>query len=256
MHLLLTGAGGTLGPHVSRAAQRHGFDVTAWDRSTVSPNEPAGVAALLAATSPDAIVHLAMGDPRWAADMAAYSGQNKIPFLFTSTVSVFADTPLGPFGIDSPRSALDEYGRYKIACEDAVQTASSEAMICRIGYQIDPGGGGNNMAAHLHEQALESGGSVRASTRWIPATSLMSDTAEALLALVASPAAGTHHLDSNAAEAWTYFDIARALRDLLGGTWSVEATQDRVADNRLAQSLPMPLLSARLPTLRERVGDR
>jgi dTDP-4-dehydrorhamnose reductase len=68
--------------------------------------------------------------------MAALSAEERIPFVFTSTVSVF--TAPGPHGITSERTATDEYGRYKADCEDAVLKASTEAVVVRLGYQIDP----------------------------------------------------------------------------------------------------------------------
>ncbi len=102
---------------------------------------------------------------------------------------VFAPRPNGPYTITSPRTATDEYGAYKIRCEDAVWQANPDAIVARLGYQIDPDGIGNNMVAHTDAQQAADG-MVRASTQWIPACAFLDDTAAALLSLVCGPPAG------------------------------------------------------------------
>lgn len=242
MRILLTGAAGTVGGAVRAEASRRGWDVAAWDRATHSPDDPSAVEARIAQARPDAILHLAMGAPAWAARLAAGAAERGIGFVFTSTASVFAAP--GPHTITDPRTATDDYGRYKAACEDAVATASSTACIVRLGYQIDPYGGGNNMAEHLRQQAAA--GPIRASAEWIPATSFLADTAAVLCDLTAAPLPGLHHLDANA-RAWTYPQIVGALGALLGQTWRIEVTHDLTYDQRLLGSLPIPALEHRLP---------
>lgn len=243
MRILLTGAAGTVGGAVAGEAARRGWEVASWDRAAHSPDDPAAIEARVASARPDAILHLAMGAPSWAARMAELAAAAGAAFVFTSTVSVFAAP--GPHRIDDRRTATDDYGRYKIACEDAVSAASDAACIVRLGYQIDPFGGGNNMAAHLRAQSAA--GAVRASADWIPATSLLADTAALLCDLTAAPLPGVHHLDANGQEAWSYPQIVAALATLVGERWSVEITHDRVDDQRLLGSLPIPALSQRLP---------
>lgn len=243
MHLLLTGARGTVGAAVIDAAATAGWTVTAWDRSTASPDDPAAIDWMVAETGPDAILHLAMGAPSWAARMAQLAETTGIPFVFTSTASVFA--PPGPHRPADERTAQDDYGRYKIECEDQVRAASSAAVTVRLGYQIDLERGGNNMGAHLRQQAES--GPIGASQDWIPATSFLDDTAQVLLGLCSAPQAGLHHLDANAEEAWTYPQIVRAISQALGTDWPVEVLRDRIDDQRLLSGLPLPALSERLP---------
>jgi dTDP-4-dehydrorhamnose reductase len=243
MQLLLTGSRGTVGGAVADAARAEGWSVTPWDRAQASPDDPAATDRIFERTAPDAILHLAMGAPSWAGRMAGRAQSAGIPFVFTSTASVFA--PPGPHRPFDARNAGDDYGRYKIECEDQVRAASDDAVTVRLGYQISLTRGGNNMAAHLREQAA--GGSIRASKDWIPATSMLDDTAAVLLALLTDPRPGLHHLDANAEEAWSYVQIVRAIAGALHLDWPIHATHDRADDQRLLNSLPIAPLSARLP---------
>lgn len=246
MRLLLTGSRGTVGAAVLDAAAAHGFEVVPWLREQADPNSPTAVGTMLERTAPDAILHLAMGATDWAAAMARYGARHGVPFVFTSTASVFA--PPGPHRVDGPRGATDDYGRYKIACEDAVRQASGDAAIVRLGYQIDLHRPGNNLGAHLRQQGAD--GAVRASAGWIPATSMLPDTVTVLLGLLGDPRPGTHHLDANAQEAWTYPQVVAGVARATGAQWRIEVTNDRADDQRLLGSLPIAPLSARLPLTR------
>jgi dTDP-4-dehydrorhamnose reductase len=78
----------------------------------------------------------------------------------------------------------------------------------------------------------------------------MTDTAAALLALIEKPLPGVHHLDSNAAEAWRFDDVARALAQEFGRDWRVEAHEDYRHDQRLVGgATTLAPLSARLKGL-------
>lgn len=243
MRLLLTGSNGTVGTRVRETAADRGWEVARWDRSTASPDDPAAISAHVSQVAPDAVLHLAMGAPSWAAQLGTTAAQAGIPYVFTSTASVFA--PPGPHRIADERTATDDYGRYKIECEDAVRSASDQAVVVRLGYQIDLAAGGNNMGAHLRDQAAA--GPVPASSGWTPATSMLSDTVTALLDLLERPRPGLHHLDANAEEAWRYPQIVRAVAVALGAQWSIAESSDRVDDQRLLESLPIAPLSTRLP---------
>jgi dTDP-4-dehydrorhamnose reductase len=253
MKMLITGLNGTLAPKVALAAERRGYEVAGWDRARVPPDDAASAAAWLQRCSPDAVMHLAMGSEHWAAQLAAFAAQRCLPFIFTSTAMVFHHEPDGPHAPGDLRTAQDDYGRYKIRCEDAVRAANAHAVIARIGWQIDGDGRGNNMLAALHEwQARE--GRVAASRAWRPACSFMEDTAAALLALVRAPEAGVLHLDSNAEEAHGFDRIVQALQQRFQPAgWCMAATEDYRHDQRLVagptQKVRLPPLSRRLPAL-------
>lgn len=249
MRLLLTGMNGTLAPRLAALAGERGWEVIGWNRQQLAP-EDAQAAAWLAAQRVDAIAHLAFGAEAWAAQLASFAAARGLPFLFTSTAMVFDHQPDGPHRPDDPRTARDDYGRYKIRCEDAVRAHNPAACIARLGWQIDPVARGNNMLVALDaQQAREQ--RIRASTRWTPACSFIEDTASALLQLLCSPVAATVHLDSNAREGHSFAAVVRALRRALSREqWVVEPTTDYVHDQRLIDDKErLPDLSARLPEL-------
>lgn len=116
----------------------------------------------------------------------------------------------------------------------------------RLGWQIGDQSGGNNMRTFL-EDNMPTRGCVRASTRWLPATSFLPDTVNALLAVPSMPA-GLYLLDSNTG--WTFCEIALALSAAHGNRWRIERSDDFMHDQRLRDPRPrMPPQDQRLPTL-------
>jgi dTDP-4-dehydrorhamnose reductase len=282
MKWLVTGLSGTLAPVLARHAATLGVEVLGWDRRQVPPDDSDAARAWLQAQRPDAIAHLAMGSPPWAALLARHAAEAPVtgglPFVFTSTAMVFHHQPDGPHAPGDARNAQDDYGRSKIACEDAVLAAHPGASIVRIGWQIDPARPGNNMLMALDRQQAEHG-HVTASRAWTPACSFMDDTAAALVQLLRQPRPGVLHFDSNAAEAHSFAAIVQALQRDFGrqgpGGWHVreddgyahdqrlvDGPLDELTDDRLvgphddprspppAAALRAPPLSLRLPSLR------
>jgi dTDP-4-dehydrorhamnose reductase len=248
MKLLITGLHGTLAPHLARLAAAHGVEVVGWNRAQVPPNDAASCNAWLAQCRPDAIAHLALGSEGWAGLLAAHAGGRGVPILFTSTAMVFHHEPNGPHTPQAERTAQDDYGRYKIRCEDAVQAAHPGATIARIGWQIDASAQGNHMLAALDGWQRDQG-RVSASRRWTPACSFASDTARALLTLLQERVAGVVHLDSNAGEAHTFDQIAAALATQFDRPhWQIVPDDNYVHDQRLVGGPhALPPLSSRLP---------
>lgn len=247
MRLLITGLNGTLAPHSVRPAMAYGVDVLAWDRTKIPPDDATACQAWLTQSHPDAIAHLAMGGEDWAALLARHAQERGLPFVFTSTAMVFHHEPNGPHAPMDERTAQDDYGRYKIRCEEAVRAAHPGATIARIGWQIDAAAQGNNMLAALDGWQRDQG-RVAASRRWIPACSFMGDTAAALLALLQQPVAGVVHLDSNAGEVHSFDRIVVALAERFDRPhWQIAPNDDYVHDQRLIGGpVALPPLSARL----------
>jgi len=245
MKILITGLNGTLAPRLAEAARAGKHEVIGWDRAAVNPDDEALSAAWLSAQSVDAIAHLGMASARFAGWLASRCPN----FLFTSTTMVFDHVPDGPHDVADERTAKDDYGRYKIDCENAVLVANERPVIARIGWQIDPTQPGNNMLMALDDWQRRDG-RVGASRLWTPACSFMTDTAAALLALIERPLPGVHHLDSNAEEAWTFDQVAAALAVEFSRDWRVEPNDDYRHDQRLVGGpTKLPLLSARLSAL-------
>lgn len=254
MKFVVTGMRGTLAPVVARAARDRAIHVTTWDRARVDPNDVAASAAWLDEERPDAILHLATGGVDWTLRLARYASKRSLPFVFTSTAMVFHHEPDGPHRVDDARTAQDDYGRSKIACEDAVLTAHPGASIARIGWQIDPAQPGNNMLLALDAwQARD--GHVAASRAWRPACSFMEDTAATLVDLAQRRLPGVHHFDSNAVEGHDFAAIVRALKHRFDrSAWVLREHEEYRHDQRLiGGALTAPPLSLRLPALRDTV---
>jgi len=253
LRLLVTGLSGTLAPHLARAAAAVGWTVFGWPRSEIDPEQADGARAWLATQRPQAIAHLGMGSAAWAGLLAAHAAQQQVPMLFTSTAMVFDHEPDGPHLPHELRTAKDDYGRYKIACEDASAAANPAASIVRIGWQIDADAAGNNMLMALDDWQRREG-RVAASRAWIPACSFMADTVQGLLQLLDAPLPGFVHLDSNALEGHSFDRVAAALREHFGREdWHIEVNEAYRHDQRLVGGEPSsPPLSTRLPGLLSR----
>jgi dTDP-4-dehydrorhamnose reductase len=252
MKLLITGLNGTLGPRVADAAGRAGFQITGWNRDRVNADDADAATRWLQAERPAAIVHLALGSEGWAGRLARHAHEHRIPFLFSSSAMVFHHDPDGPHRIGNERTARDDYGRYKIRCEDTIRSANADAMIVRIGWQIGSVPVGNNMLRALDDwQAQE--GHVQASRRWTPACSFVDQTAAAFVRLLRAPRPGTFHFDSNARGAYSFVQVVRALQATFGRTgWQIREHDDDVHDQRLlGDELDPPDLADALPALRD-----
>lgn len=245
MRIVVTGSKGTVGSALRTILGKTNHALVPWDRSVIDPEDAEAGAAWLDEQNPDALVHLGMGPEAWAGRLAGWCARKNRPFVFTSSAMVFDHRPDGPHKPEDLRSAKDEYGRYKIRCEDAIRAANADAVIARIGWQIGSGRGGNQMMNALLEQAEQ--GPIRASRLWTPACSLLKDTAAALLILVEAPRPGVVHLDSNAEDAWAYPKLVRALRRRHNTQWQIEDIEDYAHDQRLIDpSFVMPSLTERL----------
>lgn len=244
---LITGLGGSLAPRLAQVANGQACDVLGWNRQEVDPQDLIASQTFLEKTRPDAIFHLANGSVDWCGRLAKFAAECAIPFVYTSTAMVFDHEPNGPHQIDDQRTARDEYGRYKIACEDAIRAENPAAIITRIGWQIDPEQAGNNMLMAL-DQWQERDGNVGASRLWRPACSFMQDTVAALITLAHNQASGVFHLDSNAIEGRTFAELVAALKkQFTREKWIIREHEDYQHDQRLVGSAElMPPLSSRL----------
>jgi dTDP-4-dehydrorhamnose reductase len=256
--ILVTGANGTVGTAFRQCAASHGATVIAWDRTAVPIDRYQPMEDFVRDTRPDALVHLAIGSKstgraneswlvnyEWTSELAWIAQVLGVPIIFTSSVMVFSDAARGPFTIDSQPDAPEGYGYEKRMAEQRVVHQNPEARVVRIGWQIGEREGSNNMIDFFERQMREQG-RINASTRWLPACSFLTDTAEALWTALSRPH-GLYMVDSNAR--WSFFEIASALRDIHGG-WRVVPTEDFVYDQRMHDDrLGVPTLAARLPGL-------
>lgn len=262
MHALVTGASGTVGRAVVARLRADGHRATSWDRAAAPPDDYAAMQRFVRHHRPDALVHLAIAsrptgradeatlvNVHWPSELAWLCREEGVCLVFASTTMVFSDDAVGPFTVASRPDAASGYGAQKREAEARVAAQNPEACIVRLGWQIgdDPDDGGNHMLAWMAAQ-VATHGHVEASTRWLPATAHVDDTAAALVA-ACDRRPGLYHADSN--EGWTFFDLASALAAHVGRGWTVRPTDAFVYDQRLLDSRQgLPPLAARYPGLR------
>ncbi|WP_372365938.1 sugar nucleotide-binding protein [Candidatus Uabimicrobium sp. HlEnr_7] len=256
MKILITGLNGTLAPILKTVLLSQGMEVISWDRSQVCPNNEEDSLSFLQSVQPQQICHLAMGSENWARLLAKYSKNNDIGFLFTSTAMVFDSKENGPYQPTTKRTAEDDYGKYKIRCEDAILGANDKTIIARIGWQIGKKRGGNNMLEFLYN-TVEKDGVIRASRKWFPATSFMEDTCGVLLHLMIENKPGVYHIDSNKNCRLNFFDIVCKLRKMHATNWQVEPNDEYQHDQRLLDDrINIVSLMDRLPLYQDSNIDR
>lgn len=243
--ILMTGLTGTLAPKVAKQFSQRGWNVMEWNHHDVAPDNEQASETFWASQPIDAVCHMAMGSEEWAAWLAKRCAQQKIPYLFVSTAMVFDAEVDGPYGIFNERNTKDDYGLYKVRCEDAIWRMNPDAMIARIGWQIHDEAVGNNMLTHLERQQREDG-LISASQSWYPATSHMDDTAMGFLQLIERNEPGLYHLDSNANDRLSFYQLVCLLKEHYKTEWKVVANDAYHHDQRLRdECIALPPLSAR-----------
>jgi dTDP-4-dehydrorhamnose reductase len=257
---IVTGSTGTVGTALAHALRAAGGEVVPWDRRVVPIDDYAAMRAFVGDTRPDALFHLAAASQptqphgaheeswavnyTWTSELAWLTRELDVAFVFTSTVMVFTDATPGPYTVGSRPDATHDYGMQKRRAEQRAFEQNPAARIARLGWQIGADPSGNHMAAWLAQR-----GTVQASLRWLPACSLLDDTARALLR-IACMRPGLYHVDAN--EGWSFHDIACALRARHDADWIIEPAWDHVHDQRLLDPrLRLPPLAERLPALRD-----
>lgn len=256
---LVTGASGTVGTALCEHLRARGHEVVTWNRARVPIDQYHPMEAFVREQAPDVLFHLAVASQptgrdnegwlvnyEWPSELAWITRTLDIAFVFTSTAMVFSNDARGPFSGESVPDASEGYGFEKRRAEERVFYQNPAARVVRLGWQIGEAPGSNNMIDFFASKMREHG-HVDASTRWYPATSFLPDTALAL-EQIASMDPGLYMLDSNTS--WTFFEIARALNEVHGGSWDIRATEDFVYDQRFVNGgIAAPPLSERLPGL-------
>ena len=242
--VLITGMNGTVAPAIAEELRARGDEVVPWDRGAVSPDDRGAVERFIREVQPSALIHCAMGSAQWAEDMARVCAEEGSTFLYVSSASVYGTQQQGPFTVDDVPVPSDDYGRYKLECEQRVRAANADARIVRIGWQIALRPGGNNMVAYLIARQAEHG-HISASTEWFPACSFLDDTARALVDTLDLPS-GLYLLDGN--PGWSFAQVARGLNAAMGGHWDVRPCDDFRWNNCMVDSkLTSGSIALRLP---------
>lgn len=230
MKVLVTGMNGTVAPALGRALEAKGHAVTGWNRSEVPPDDAMAVRRFIDAIRPDWFCHVALGSPDWAELVAATSAERGIGFLFTGSVSVFSASQIGPFSIDDVPEPKDDYGRYKLVCEQRIRRVNPGARVARLGWQIGSAPGSNNMIDYLHRHHVADG-HVEASRNWFPSCAMLDDTAESLVDILESQPAGLYHLEGN--PGLSFLEVAESLNRMRGHPWTIVPADAPVMNNRM-----------------------
>jgi dTDP-4-dehydrorhamnose reductase len=253
---IVTGASGTVGKALMRALRAGGHEAVAWDRNEAPIDDYWAMESFVRSQSPDVLFHLAIpstpsgreNEPwlvgwHWPSELAWITRTLGVRFVFASTVLVWTDRTPGPLRTSTPTDATDSYGGGKARAEERVRSQNPDTRIARLGWQIGEAPGGNNMLQYFEEQAQREG-AVRASTRWFPSCSLLTDTSIALIRL-AERDPDLYLINSN--RDMSFFEIASALSARHGGRWPVEATEDYACDQRMVdERVGMPELRQQL----------
>jgi len=259
MKALVTGSNGTVGSVLCQRIRSNGGTAIGWDRHVAPPGDDSAARALVESAAPEAIFHVALPsvstgmenegwivNEKWTADIARLAAERGIPVVYTSTVMVYTNNAKGPFTPDKEPDETEGYGNSKRRGELAALAVNPASRIARLGWQIGQRAGNNNMIDFLEKQFAEKG-EITAGTRWMPGTSFLEDTADALIAIAGLPP-GTYHIGSN--HRWSFFQLVSALNTVHGNRWKIRATDDFVYDQRLLDDrLSVPPLEARLPAL-------
>lgn len=228
MKAIITGLSGTVAPVLARTLVDAGHTVIPWDRSRVPTDNRQAISDFMNSEHPDWFFHLATGSPDWAEAVARVCARQKVKFLFTSSVSVFASAQRGPFTVDSLPQPDDAYGNYKLECEKRVCATHPEALVVRLGWQIGKTPGANHMVDYL-DRTFRMESHIAASTNWYQACSFLEDTTGSLKYIMETLTAGVYHVDGN--PGLNFYEIAMGLNRLLGEPWIVTPSGSPVQNN-------------------------
>jgi dTDP-4-dehydrorhamnose reductase len=215
MKVLVTGAGGQVGRDVVEICVAAGDDVVAAGRSELDVTVRSDVAAVVAATRPEVVIHCAAwtavddceGDPdrafavnadavRWVREASELVGAH---LLTLSTDYVFdgtLDRPYHERDTPNPRSV---YGRSKLAGE---VEAGPDATVVRTSWVCGPHGS-NIVRTVLRLAAEQDTLAFVVDQRGCP--TFTSDLAPMLRRLAVERRAGIHHVTNQGAVSWYEF---------------------------------------------------
>lgn len=259
MRALITGASGAVGTGLQHYLESQGGTVVTWNRQQTPIDDYAAMEAFVRAEKPDVLFHLATASTptgreneswlvnyEWTSELAWICHVLGVRFVFTSSIIVFTDFAKGPFTRDSKPDATEGYGYEKRRAEERVMEQNPNAVVARIGWQIGEDTNSRHMVGFFETQ-MHKEGQINASTRWYPACSFITDTAETL-AKLASGTSGLYLVDSNTR--WTFYEIAVALNDRHGNRWKILPNEDFIYDQRMIdERVAIPSLKTHLPTL-------
>lgn len=215
--MLVTGASGFLGRHLSVASEAQGWEIVAPPSTVMDVRGRDKTIDEIRTWKPNAVVHLAyrQGDRRTivegsrnVAEGAAISGAR---LIHVSTDLVFAGRP-APYGETDRPDPRSDYGRWKAEAEDLVDELHPSAVIVRTSllYGTDR----LSPAQDAVEQVCQGRSTMRFFTDEVRSVTHAHDVAEAISNLAAMEFAGVLHVASP--EGISRADFARDTAAWLG----------------------------------------
>ncbi|MCF8266555.1 MAG: sugar nucleotide-binding protein [Ignavibacteriales bacterium] len=229
MNAVITGLTGTLAPELGKYLGKQGIKVFGWDRNIYPTDDFQSAEKYFRDTMPDMFFHLAAGSPIWAGNIAKLCSELRTPLVFTSSVSVYGGHQKGPFTIGVSPEPGDDYGRYKMQCEEIIMMNDPAAKIARIGWQIGLRAEGNTMTRHLSEEAQKNNGQISASANWFQSCSFLEDTASVLYEIMLTGNSGVYLVNSN--NDLNFFELVSLLSDKLKTGWKINRTSNPELNN-------------------------
>lgn len=228
---LVTGLNGRIAPFLKKELERRGVQVIAFDRQLLDIENAELQAQFIANHDIDGIFHLAMGSEDWVATLARIADQRNIPFVYTSTESVFEPTSRGPFTPDRIPDSTGDYGAYKIACEQAALAANPNSLIVRLGWQMFDSFDSDNLLTHVRDMHNEKG-YLEASTEWLPAVCFVKHTMTALVDIALRERSGIFHIEGNQ-QGLSFYDIVSRINQTFDQGWDIRPGTSPSRDGRI-----------------------
>jgi dTDP-4-dehydrorhamnose reductase len=204
MKILITGGQGQLGKSLQRALADH--DVMAPGRDSLDVTDAGATLGAIHAAAPAIVINCAAWtdtagcerDPeralevngKGAGNVAAACAGVGASLVHISTNEVFDGTS-APYAEDAAPNPVNEYGRSKLAGEDAVRAATEKHYIVRTSWLY--GAGRVSFPEKIIERALQDG-RVRGVTDEIASPTWTNDLASAIPGLIQTETYGTYHL--------------------------------------------------------------
>lgn len=230
MKAIITGMNGTVAPFIYEELLSKNIEVVIWDRTTTDITSQESVYKFIQDQQPDIFFHIATGPLEWVEYIAQATQQLGVKLLFTSTVSIFSEKGTGPYDISSIPNSEEAYGSYKIQCEKTIERLHKNAVIVRLGWQIDANARPNNMFESLSKKQA-SKGYIEASSRWYPSSSFLTDTAKTVVYCALNFSSGIYMANSN--KKYSFYEIVNHLKDKYQTNWIVKETNSPDRDDRM-----------------------
>lgn len=228
MKVIITGMNGTLAPYVADEFKTNNWEVVTWNRALVPIDNQELINKFIENEKPNAFIHIATGPIEWIEKIIIAIKPFHIPLVYISSESVFDFEQEGPFTPDVVPKSRDDYGRYKLACENALLSDYEEhSYIIRLGWQIALHTHKNNMLAFLVTKEH-----IKASDKWIPSTSFMPDSAKGIYTILTKLKPEIYHLDGNLGN-WSFYKIVSLLKQAFLLPITVEQDNELIRNNRL-----------------------